>query len=62
MNEKHRPESTPIDVGYEGTLICFRCDISPSPGNRARCRQKGHLPLLKRAEGDIVWEYEHDCD
>ena len=46
-----RPEPQSVDVEYEGTLICFRCDLSPTPENRARCQQEGHLPLLKRAEG-----------
>lgn len=32
-------------------MICFRCDVTPSPENRARCRQEGHQPLLKRSEG-----------
>lgn len=45
------PDATSVDVAYEGTLICFRCDVSPSPGNRARCQQEGHLPLLRREEG-----------
>ena len=38
-------------VKYEGTLICFRCDITPTPESRARCEQEGHAPLLKRTEG-----------
>jgi len=48
-----RPESTSANVAYEGTLICFRCDIAPSPENRARCEQEGHVSLFKRADGHI---------
>jgi hypothetical protein len=44
-------EPKSLNVEYEGTLICFRCDITPSRENRARCEQEGHLPLLRRAEG-----------
>lgn len=44
-------EPKSLNVGYEGTLICFRCDITPSQENRARCEQEGHLPLLRRTEG-----------
>ena len=47
------PDPTSINVEYEGTLICFRCDIAPSPENRARCEQEGHAPLFKRADGHI---------
>jgi hypothetical protein len=32
-------------------VICFRCDVAPSPENRARCEQEGHQPLLRRSEG-----------
>lgn len=46
-----RPEPRSVDVAYEGTLICFRCDVAPSPENRTRCTQEGHVPLLRRAEG-----------
>jgi len=48
-----RLESTSADVTYEGTLICFRCDVSPSPENLARCEQEGHAPLFRRADGHI---------
>ena len=48
-----RPESNSADVRYEGTLICFRCDVSPSSENLARCEQEGHAPLLKIADGHI---------
>lgn len=44
-------EPKSVSVKYEGTLICFRCDVTPSQENRARCEQEGHLPLLRRAEG-----------
>jgi hypothetical protein len=47
------PASTSVDVAYEGTLICFRCDVSPSPENRARCAQEGHAPLFKLADGHV---------
>jgi hypothetical protein len=48
-----RSDTTSIDVAYEGTLICFRCDVSPSPENRARCEQEGHAPLFKLADGHV---------
>jgi hypothetical protein len=44
-------EPKSLNVEYEGTLICFRCDITPSQENRARCEQEGHLPLLRRKDG-----------
>ncbi|MGE0681314.1 MAG: hypothetical protein AB7P69_10520 [Candidatus Binatia bacterium] len=44
-------EPKSLNVKYEGTLICFRCDITPSQENRARCEQEGHLPLLRRGDG-----------
>ncbi len=37
------PASTSAYVAYNGTLICFRCAVSLSPENRARCEQEGHL-------------------
>lgn len=46
-------EPKSLNVEYEGTLICFRCDITPSQENRARCEQEGHAPLFKRADGHI---------
>lgn len=46
---KTEPKSR--NVEYEGTLICFRCDVAPSRENRARCEQEGHLPLLRRGDG-----------
>lgn len=46
---QNEPKS--LNVEYEGMLICFRCDITPSQENRARCEQEGHLPLLRRVEG-----------
>ena len=39
------------DVAYEGTLICYRCDVTAEAGRRGRCERDGHLPLLKRKEG-----------
>lgn len=48
------PASTSAYVVYNnGTLICFRCDVSPSPENRARCEQEGHVPLFKLADGHL---------
>ena len=44
-------DPTSVDAEYDGIVICFRCDVSPSPENRARCQQEGHQPLLKRPEG-----------
>ena len=46
-----KPKPTSEYVKYEGTLICFRCDITPTPESRARCEREGHAPLLKRTEG-----------
>ena len=46
-----RPDPTSVDAEYDGIVICFRCEVSPSPENRTRCEQEGHQPLLKRAEG-----------
>jgi len=40
-------------VEYEGTLICFRRDVDPSHEDLARCKQEGHAPLLRRADGHI---------
>lgn len=45
------PKST---VEYKGILLCYRHDIAPSPENRARCEQEGHLPLFKRADGHLL--------
>ena len=42
------PEPTSEYVKYEGTLICFRCDVAATPGSRARCDREGHAALLKR--------------
>lgn len=44
-------ERQSVDAEYDGIVICFRCDVSPSPENRARCQQEGHQPLLRRSEG-----------
>ena len=52
-NSFFRSETTSADVTHEGTLICFRCDIDPSPAGRARCEQEGHAPLFKKADGHI---------
>lgn len=49
----HAPEPEAVTAVYEGILICFRCDLSPSPENRARCQEAGHLPLLRRADGQV---------
>jgi hypothetical protein len=46
-----RTDPTSVDVEYDGVVICFRCDVTPSPENRARCQQEGHQPLLRRSEG-----------
>ena len=46
-----RGEPQPTDVREQGTLICFRCDITPNPHSRARCQQEGHQPLLSRVGG-----------
>ena len=46
-----KPEPTSEYVKYEGTLICFRCDVSGKPESRARCEKEGHAALLKR-EGE----------
>ena len=35
---------------YEGTLLCFRYDVAPSPENRTRCVKEGLVPLFKRAD------------
>ena len=43
-----KPDPTSEYVKYEGTLICFRCDVSATPGSRARCEREGHAALLKR--------------
>lgn len=47
------PGSEPqsVDAEYDGVVICFRCDVTPSPENRARCQQEGHQPLFSRSEG-----------
>ncbi len=44
-------EPQSVDAEYDGVVICFRCDVTPSPENRARCQQEGHQPLLRRSEG-----------
>ena len=46
-----KPDPTSEYVKYEGTLICFRCDVSAKPESRARCKREGHAALLKR-EGE----------
>ena len=46
-----KPDPTSEYVKYEGTLICFRCDISNKSESRARCDREGHAPLLRR-EGE----------
>lgn len=53
INPSAGPASTSAYVAYNGTLICFRCDVSPSPENRARCEQEGHAPLFKLADGHV---------
>lgn len=45
-----KPKPTSEYVKYEGTLICFRCDITPTHESRARCEQEGYAPLLKRPD------------
>jgi hypothetical protein len=49
----HPPEPGSVSVEYEGVIICARCDLSPSPENRARCQTEGHLPLLRRTDGQV---------
>ena len=48
-----KPEPTSEYVKYEGTLICYRCDISAKPESRARCAREGHAALLKREAAHI---------
>jgi hypothetical protein len=46
-----KPEATSEYVKYEGTLICFRCDVMRTQESKARCKHEGHASLLKRTEG-----------
>jgi hypothetical protein len=51
LNNVIRLDPTSVDAEYDGVMICFRCDVTPSPENRARCQQEGHQPLPRRSEG-----------
>lgn len=46
-----RSDPSSVDAEYDGVVICFRCDVTPSSENRARCQQEGHQPLFRRSEG-----------
>jgi len=45
------PGPQSVDAAYDGVVSCFRCAVTPTPENRARCQQEGHQPLLRRSEG-----------
>ncbi|NOT53814.1 MAG: hypothetical protein HOP18_04335 [Deltaproteobacteria bacterium] len=53
LNPSASPASTSAYVSCNGTLICFRCDVSPSPENRVRSAHEGHASLFNLAEGHV---------
>ena len=45
------PRASSEELAFEGTLICYRCDIPSERRRLGKCEKDAHLSLLKLADG-----------